>query len=196
MKGPQVSSSSLKHIRETFNVTLNLSVASVLYILGTIADAGQSLVIIKMSLQSDSHDLSTIFLELLYKNLNMLFRSFNWTSTMWNLFSLMYGPKTCACLQLSGKWTILNMVLPPSHIMPPSWFCHVCQWTILNINIFNNLLKKFWKFDILKIFTETNPTFYMLYCIYTSRKIELKWTIDFFKLNHLKWDGGSSIIYV
>jgi len=57
------------------------------------------------------------------------------------------------------------LILPPSYIMWLNWVCHVCQCTILNLNIFNNLLKKImkiWYFE--NIYGDESKT--ILYAIF------------------------------
>jgi len=59
-----------------------------------------------------------------------------------------------------------KQVFPQSHIKWHSWLCHTYQCIFFIINIFNFLLKKLEKFNILKIFIEMNPSSYMILFIF------------------------------
>jgi len=108
--------------------------------------------------------------------------------------------KTLPCLRIGTHETVFahmirNRMLPLSHIMRPSWLCHVWKCTILNLNIFNSLLEKIMKISNFENIhrDESNNILYAIFCLYISIKIWSKhvmWTIHIFKLCHLKWDVG------
>jgi hypothetical protein len=58
------------------------------------------------------------------------------------------------------KWSFI--LFPLSQNKWHSWPLHLCRCTTLIISIFNYILLKLWKVDILKIFMETNLTSYIL----------------------------------